>query len=215
MTIDVIEQVVLVSGRIVHRGTGKPIDGIVTIAASQGPVITKLLDNGTFAVSADPNLFAKQIAAGSVPLSLIIHARSPQFTTGAVTEKVDVTAMPPFDVPEAAWKLPIDPTSAAANLARSIRGAVIGADPAVPPAPNVDAPPPVAGAKVTIAHAGAAIAPTTTDSDGRFAFEGVVVEAPATITVTKHPPFTPLTRQLLIDFTRGVHEEHLRLVSES
>jgi hypothetical protein len=204
VSIDVIEQVALVSGRIVHRGTGRAIDGSVTIEAAEGPVILKLLEDGTFALSADPHAFLPQIAANIVPLTLTIRAQSPEFATGVVTEEVPVTAVPPFPAQQLTWKFPLDPAAAAANLALAIRGSVIDTG---------DPPVVIAGAGVEVLHTGAAIAPAVTGVDGRFSFDGVVIEMPARIRVTA-AGFTVQTRELWIDFSRGMHEEHFRLVME-
>lgn len=204
MTADVVEQVALVSGRFVHRGTGRPLRGSVSIEAREGRVITKLLDDGTFALSADPHSFAPQIAAGAVTLSLTIRTTSPEFTTGLATEAATVTAVAPFPTALGLWKLPLGASTTAANLSRTIRGSVIAAkDPKLP----------VAGANVEILHAGGAIAPATTGADGRFSFDDVVVEGPAEIRVSKST-FVTQIRQLSIDFTHGMHEEHFRLVTE-
>ena len=205
MSNDVIEQVAMVSGRIVHRGTGRPIEGSVRVEAAEGPVIFKLLEDGTFALSADPHSFQKQIDVdGSVSLSLTIRARSAEFTTGSVTEAVAVTApVAAFPAKQDVWKLPM--TGAAANLARTIRGSVIEAkDPGKP----------VENATIEIVHAGTtAIATANTGADGRFSFDNVIVEAPAEIRATKLH-FKTQTRQLWIDFTLGMHEEHFRMVEE-
>jgi Carboxypeptidase regulatory-like domain len=204
MTADMIEQVALVSGRFVHRGTGRPLRGSVAIEAREGRIVTKLLDDGTFALSADPHSFVPQIAAGAVTLSLTIRATSSEFTTGATTETAAVTAVAPFPTDLGQWKLPLGASAIAANLSRTIRGSVIAAK---------DPKPPVSGAKVEILHAGGAIAPATTGADGRFSFDDVVVEGPAEIRVSKST-FVTQIRQLLIDFTHGMHEEHFRLVTE-
>jgi hypothetical protein len=204
MSNDVIEQIALVSGRIVHRGTGRPIDGSVRIDAAEGPVIFKLLEDGTFALSANPHSFQKQIAGGSVKLSLTIRARSAEFTTGFVTESVAVTVpVAAFPKDQGVWKLPLV-AGAAANLARTIRGIVTEAK-------NPETP--VANATIEILHTGGAIAPASTGADGRFSFGEVVVEAPADIRATTFG-FKTQTRQLWIDFTLGMHEEHFRMVSE-
>jgi len=202
MTRDVVEQVALVSGWILHRGTGLPIAGSVKIDAAEGPVRLKVMPDGKFALSADPRAFRDQIQASSVPLTLTLRAQSPSFTRGVVTETIALTAVPPFPDEQAVWKIPSGAGAIAANLERTIRGRVIEA---------ADPQPAVAGADVEILHAGAPITPVNTDADGRFSFDGVVVEAPAEIRVTA-ATFKTQTRQLWIDFTRGMHEEHFRLM---
>jgi hypothetical protein len=204
MSNDVIEQVAMVSGRIVHRGTGRPIDGSVRIEAAEGPVIFKLLEDGTFALSADPHSFQKQIDTGSLSLSLTIRARSAEFTTGAVTDTVAVTvAMADFPKDQGVWKLPRTAAGAAANLARTIRGGVIDVK-----NPEIR----VENATIEILHGGGTIT-TNIDGEGRFSFDNVVVEAPADIRATA-TSFKTQTRQLWIDFTLGMHEEHFRMMSE-
>ena len=204
MTRDVIEQIALVSGRIVHRGTGRPIQGSLTIAAAEGPVRLKVLDDGTFALSADPHVFLAQLEANSIPLTLTLRAQSRDFTHGVVTETIALTAVPPFPDEQADWKIPGEAGAIAANLTRTIRGRVTEAE-----NPST----PIAAATVEILHAGAAIAPVATDTEGRFSFDGVVVEAPAEIRVSK-ADFVIQKRQLWIDFTLGSHEEYFRLMPE-
>lgn len=204
MSRDVIEQVALVSGRILHRGTGLPIDGSVKIDAAEGSVRLKVLPDGTFALSADPHAFLAQIEANSIPLTLTLRAQSRAFTQGVVTETIALTAVPPFPDKQAGWKIPSGAAAIAANLARTIRGRVIAAK---------DPSPAIAGASVEIVHAGDPIAPAATDADGRFSFEGVVVEAPAEIHVSI-VGFATQTRKLWIDFTLGSHEEYFRLMPQ-
>jgi hypothetical protein len=204
VTHDVIEQVALVSGRILHRGTGLPIEGAVSIDAAEGPVRLKVLTDGRFALSADPHAFLAQLAANSIPLTLTLRAQSRTFTQGVVTETIALTAVPPFPDEQADWKIPSGANAIAANLKRTIRGRVIEAE---------DPAPAIAGAGVGILHAGKTIAPVATDADGRFSFDDVVVEGPAEIRVEK-ADFVIQKRQLWIDFTLGSHEEHFRLMPE-
>jgi|GEM_PF-1486911 len=205
MTPDVITQVAFVTGRILHQGTGRPVVGQVRLIAKQGPVVSKVLDDGTFAVSGHLRFLFPDLAAQPYQLDLTIRADSPQFQSGFIEQSL-VVAIPmgrsfdpnPPTVPDALVDvgtilLPADPVN--------VRGRVFEAE-----NPGT----PISGATVRVLHAGPPI-PAVTGADGRYRLDGITVIAPAQIQCSEPMNFKPETRALLLDFGKLINEENFRL----
>jgi hypothetical protein len=179
MTPDVIEQVALVSGKVLNRGTALALDGSISFDSLEGKVAGHVLEDGTFVVSGRPDLLFPFLATTPATFHVTMHARSPEFTQTAVdhTLSVNVAAGFPFDAPidQGTISLPVDPAHITANLARTIRGFVTNA---------VDPRPPLSGVTIDILESGVPTHITTTVTGGRFSFDDVVVAAPAEIRAT-------------------------------
>lgn len=206
MILDVVEQVALVSGRLLHRGTGEPIEGRIEVLARQGAVVTKVLENGDFAVSADPQVLLPLLASQALQLDLEIVAQSAYFRTGEVRHRlaVNVAQAFPFNspIPVGTLLLPVDPAAIQANIAITLSGRVARAD---------DPATPIGGATVEVLRAGAPVAATNTSNVGLYRIPDQVVEAPAQIRCSA-AQFIPQTRQLLVDFSKAAQDESFRLV---
>ena len=197
MSPDLIEQVALVSGRIIHAGTGQAVLGSLRITAREGPVIDKLLGDGTFVLSGRPELLFPNIGAQDYVLNLNIRVTSAQFRQGVVTQQLSVPIPQgsPFDRPLSAGSvsLPADPVN--------IRGRVVGAkNPQIP----------IHNAVVEVLHCGLAVPPATTDAEGGYRFDEIAISAPAHMRCSA-TGFKPEKRILLIDFGKLMNEEHFRL----
>jgi len=196
---DIIEQVVMVLGRLIHQGTGKPAIGSVRITAREGPVADRQLADGTFVVSGHPGLLFPNLASQDYELNLSIRVDSPQFRAGFVeqTRVVQIprasTFEPPISLPNEI-ALPSDPVN--------IRGQVVEAA-------NPDTP--VSAATIEVLHGGPVISPVTTDPAGRYHFDEITVTAPAQIRCAKPINFKTETRALRLDFGKLVNEEYFRL----
>jgi hypothetical protein len=206
MANDIIEQVALVSGRVLNRGTASPLDGSIAFDSREGEVVGRVLEDGTFVVSGRPELLFPLLASTAATFHLTMHARSLEFTQTAVDHAlpVNIAAAFPFDAPldQGTISLPVNPADIAANLARTIRGFVTHA---------VDPRPPLTGVTIDILENGIVTHTTPTDGAGRFSFNDVAVAAPAEIRATLNL-FKVQRRQLLIDFHLSMHEEVFRLV---
>ncbi len=200
MSVDVIEQVALVTGKLLHRGSARPIDGAVRFEAVEGPVYGKVLDDGRFAVTGHPPLLMR--GPGPWTLNLRIRVFSSELTTRDVTEPLAVNVAPATMTDAGTLAFPMSPPNIDANVARTIRGSVVDA---------VDPNPPVAGATIEIKDAVPSTVSTVTDAQGRFSFDDLVVTGPATIECTA-ATFKPQKRDLLIDFHFATHEVRFRLV---
>lgn len=199
--IDAIEQVALVTGRLLHRGSGRPIDGSVRFDAVEGRVYGRVLEDGTFVVTGHPPLLMR----GPAPwkLRLRIRVQSSELTTRVVTEELTVNNVTPGAmVNVGTLSFPMTASAVKANIARTIRGVVVE---------DKDPHPVVAGAQIEISDSVPSSVNTVTDAHGRFSFDDLIVAGPATIKCTA-PPFKTQTRQLLIDFHFAMHEVHFRLV---
>lgn len=192
-----LTQVAFVTGRVLHEGTGRPVDGELSITADEGYVVGKYFADGRFVVSG----YSRFPQA-----TLRLRVTSAQYRAGFFEQTV-LAAIPPgadFDPPPPASPdplvdlgtilLPADPVN--------LRGRVVlAADPSVP----------VDGAELTVTHAGpVAVAPALTDADGYFRFDEIAVRAPAQIQCAK-AGFDAVTRTLLLDFGRLINEEYFRL----
>jgi hypothetical protein len=206
MTKDVIEQVALVSGRVLNRGTALPFDGSILFDSLEGEVAGRVLEDGTFVVSGRPDLLFPFLATTAATFHVTMHAHSSEFTQTNVNHalSVSIAAAFPFDAPldQGTISLPVNPADITANLARTIRGFVTNA---------VDPRPPLSGVTIDILEGGVVTHSTLTDGAGRFSFDDLVIAAPAEIRATLSL-FKTQRRQLLIDFHLSMHEEVFRLV---
>jgi Carboxypeptidase regulatory-like domain len=204
---DVVEQVVLVRGRILHQGTQQPIIGVVEIKpqseAQQGWVTSKLFPDGTFVVSGRPEVLFPNLANRGYILNLIIQVKSPQFSQ----DKVDLPLSVPIN-PGFTFDNPID-----ANDGKSvdlpaepvtIRGRVVKAkDPDIP----------IANATIeVISGTPPGTISTATDINGRYSLTEAKVLAPAEIRCSA-AGFKPQQRILLLDFSKVINEESFRLTT--
>jgi hypothetical protein len=193
--VDVVEQVAMVVGRILHRGTGEPVVGRLQFAAVEGPVLGKVLTVGRFAISGRPELLLPGLPGQS--LRLTVRADSPQYRQGFVEQAVTVpvpigtTFDPPIDV--GTLLLPADPVN--------VRGRVVEAR-------NPDTA--VAGATVEVLQGGVVTDTTVSGGDGRFRFDDVAVVAPAELRCAS-VGFATLTLPLRIDFGLLVNDVRVRL----
>jgi hypothetical protein len=197
ITPDVIEQVALVTGRILHEGTGKAVFGHIHITAQEGLVTDKLLTDGTFVVSSRPELLFPNLGSQNYQLNLTIRADSPQYRASSFQRQLSV-AIPmgsTFDIPidVGTILLPADPVN--------IRGRVVEAA-------NPDTP--ILNATVQVLQGAAVTNWTTTNNDGRYRFENITVLAAAEIQCSK-ANFKTQKRTLLIDFGKLINEEYFRL----
>jgi hypothetical protein len=205
----VIKQMAYASGVILHKGTGRPLDGEIQITAEEGTVVGKVLADGTFVVSGYEKFTG---------LSLHISAQSPMYRAGHVELAHPAVLFPPgadYDpeppaLPTALFDvglvlLPADEVN--------VRGLVVEAS-------NPESP--ISGATVEIQHDGPTFQ-TFTDSAGRYRFEeevnatvqiinGKVVTTPPKITCSA-TGFVSVTRNLLLDYSKLVNEENFRLAS--
>ena len=206
MAKDVIEQVALVSGKVLHRGTALPIDGTIAFESQEGEVAGRVLEDGTFVVSGRPELLFPLLGLTPATFHVTLHARSAEFRQGTVDHalSVNVPVANPFDVPfdQGSILLPVAPADIPKNLARTIRGLVTDA---------VDPKPALSGVTIDILQSSVVTDSTVTDAQGRFSFDDIVVVAPAEIRATV-ALFKTQRRQLLIDFHLSMHEELFRLV---
>jgi len=206
MTKDVIEQVALVSGKALNRGTALPLDGSITFSSQEGDVAGRVLEDGTFVVSGRPELLFPFLSTTPATFHVAMHAQSAEFTQKTLDQPltVNIAATYPFDTPldQGNILLPVTPADIAKNLARTVRGLVTDA---------ADPRPPLAGATIDILQSGVVTNTTTTDGQGRFSFNGLVVAAPAEIRASA-ALYKQQRRQLLIDFHLSMHEELFRLV---
>jgi hypothetical protein len=199
--LDVIEQVALVTGKLLHRGSAQPIDGTVRFEAVEGRVYGRVLEDGTFVVTGHPPLLMR----GPAPwkLRLRMRVQSGELTTRVVTEELTVNNVTPVAMVDVGTlSFPMTANAIQPNIARTFRGLVVE---------DKDPHPPVAGAQIEISDSVPSSVNTLTDAQGRFSFDDLVVTGPATIKCTA-ATFKPQTRQLLIDFHFAMHEVHFRLV---
>ena len=206
MTPDVITQTAFATGRIIHEGTGRPPVGAVTFAAAEGPVVGRVLEDGTFALSGYLNFLFPNLAAQNYQLTLTISLTSPQYRSGRFERTLAPVVVPlgsDFDPapPAAPDPLVNFGTIILAADPVNIRGRVVeAANPGTP----------VGGASVEVLHAGPPIAAAAADASGRYRFDDIGVTAPAQIRCSA-PTFKTITRDLLLDFGRLINEENFRL----
>lgn len=194
---DIIEQIVMVTGRIIHQGTGNPIAGKIAITSSDGEIIQTLRSDGFFAISGKPGVLFQQLATMNYTLHLAIRATSSQYRAG-VAEKlitVPINAGENFNPP-----LSVGTILFAADTSY-IRGRVTS---------GVDPHNPIAGATVKLIQSMVVTHSTTSDANGAFTFDMVPVAAPAELECSA-ATFVTQKRALIIDYGRPVHEEYFRL----
>jgi hypothetical protein len=205
---DAIEQVALVTGKILQEGTGKPVRGNVRIAMQEGEIFDKVLEDGTFVISGEPKLLFPELSSKPYTLNLKVRADSPQFLKG-FAEKT----LPPQTVPQSyTFDRPILLTTIVllpADLV-NLGGYVFNAN-----ATDTDPNKRIGNAKVEVLHEGMTIPPVFTSNNpsdrGRYRFKNIQVKAPAKIQCSA-TNFKTETRDLFIDFTKSLNEEYFRLV---
>lgn len=205
-TQDVITQVAFATGRILHQGTGEPVIGEIQITAKEGPVVDKVLADGTFAISGDLKLLFPHLDTQNYQLNLTIRANTAQYRAGFINHTLLVA------IPGGSNFDPDPPLTLGALVdigtillpadSINIRGRVVEAK-------NPDTP--ISGATVEVLHAGPPIPAATTKADGGYRFDDITVTAPARIRCSEPMNFKPETRTLLIDFGKLVNEESFRL----
>lgn len=218
------KQAAFITGRILHRGTGLPIEGQIQIKARDVPVVTKVLDDGTFVISGATDQIFPQLNAQAYSIKLSIQAASGQFRRGLVeySQLVDIPAGISFDPDVVAPFRPlidlgniylpvdpaIDPSADLAvyrdNLLVEIRGRVLQAK-----KPEEDFPTPP---KIQVIVNGAAPIEVVANADGRYRFSSILMRLPAQISCSA-PGFQPIKRPLLVDFGKVVNQEDFRLLS--
>ncbi len=224
---DVITQVALVTGKVLHEGTGKPVIGVVHITAREFPpninpiLIDKVLNDGTFVLSGRPELLFLELALRDYQLHLTIRATSAQFRQGFAEQLLTVTIPQNWDFAQPVSKeLPTSTSTILVLLAADpvfIRGYVFDAD-----NPGVG----IANATITVKQ-GATTFTTVTSADverrGKYSFQDPVDPAqlraftitaahPATIQCSAVGFGSSPERPLAIDFGRSPHEEYFYLV---
>lgn len=205
MTPDVITQTAFARGRILHGGTGEPVAGDIDFTAHEGPVVSRVLADGTFVLSGYLGFLFPLLATQAYTLNLTVRVTSPQLSAGAVALPLvlNVPAGPSFDPdPPAAPRALIQiPTILLTADPLTIRGRVVEAE---------DPTAPIQNATVEVLHAGAAVVPEQTDADGRYRFDGAVLVAPVEVRAS-HANFLTVTRAMRPEYGLLVNEENFRL----
>jgi hypothetical protein len=221
----VTKQAAFITGRILHRGTGLPIKGKIQIKARDVPIVAKVLDDGTFAISGAINQIFPTLDSQAYKLKLTIQAESVEFRRGMVeySQLVDIRpdgisfdpdAVEPFRslIDLGNIYLPVDPAIDSSadptvyqdNLLVEIRGRILQAK---KPEENFPTPP-----TVQVVVDGAAPIEVVANADGRYRFSSIVMRLPAEIRCSA-PGFQPIKRPLLVDFGKVVNQEDFRLLS--
>ena len=197
MTPDVIEQVALVTGRILHEGTGEPVVGNIRIVAKEGRVVDKVLADGTFVISGRSEQLFPDLATQGYQLTLNIRAESAQFWQGLREEQLLVSIPMGFSfaapIDGGIILFPADPVN--------VRGRVVEATNPEAPIPN---------ATVEVLHSGAVIGSALTNSEGRYRLDDITVTAPAEIRCSA-VGFITQTRILLVNFGQLINREDFYL----
>jgi hypothetical protein len=207
---DILKQAAFIKGRILHQGTGEPVVGRVHITAREGFVVDKILADGTFAVSGDLEQLFPKLSLQSYPLTLTIRADSAQFRQNFVEYSFLVTipvgsnfdpkppALPNPLIDVGTIRLPVD----LENMQVNIRGRVV-------PAKDPDIP--INGATVSILQSSVVTHSTTTNPQGRYRFDNIIVKAPAQIKCSASGFVSQNPRILQVDFSKSINEEYFRL----
>lgn len=193
---DIHIQKALVTGRILHKGTGTAINGTITMTSDEGSIVVNVRADGTFAVSGEPNLLFPKLATLNATFHLHIRAESAQFRAGHAEKTVIVAlaAGEDFNPPVAIGDVLFDADHV------YIRGRVVsGAEPF----------PVVNGATVDLL-APIVVATTVTAADGTYAFDNIVVLAPVSVRCS-HGSYITQTRALGIDYGVPVNELSFRM----
>lgn len=206
MTADIITQVAFITGRILHAGTGQPVVGRIRITAEEGPIIDKVLEDGTFAISGWLELLFPNLDTQDYQLHLHVHVDSPQFRQGFIE-----LALPPVTIAMGSNFDPDPPTPPDPLIdlgtillpadTVNIQGRVVESE-------NPDTP--IASATVEVLQSGTVTHTATTDSEGLYRFDEKNVVAPAEIQCSK-TGFKTQKRTLLLDFGKLMNEEYFRL----
>jgi hypothetical protein len=215
---DILKQAAFIKGRILHQGTGEPVVGRVHITAREGFVVDKILADGTFAVSGDLEQLFPKLSLQSYPLTLTIRADSAQFRQGFVEYSFLVTipvgsnfdpkppALPNPLIDVGTIRLPVElianPVIFQENMQVNIRGRVV-------PAKDPDIP--INGATVSILQSSVVTHSTTTNPQGRYRFDNIIVKAPAEIKCSAPGFLSQNPRILQVDFSKLINEEYFRL----
>ncbi|MEH2455950.1 hypothetical protein [Nostoc sp.] len=218
---DVIEQIALVTGKILHEGTGKPVIGTVKITVQESLVIDKSLSDGTFVLSGRPELLFPELALKDYQLHLSIRATSPQFRQGLAEKSLTVTIPKGWNFKQPIFQeLPTFTSTILVLLPADlvfIRGYVFDVD-----NPGMG----ISNATVKIQQ-GSNTFTTLTSTDvepkGRYSFQEtgdpiklqaftITATNPATISCSASGFKSILNRPLAIDFKRSLHEEYFYLV---
>lgn len=201
MVTDVIEQVALVTGRVLYEGAGLPIAGSVVVTASEWSVYSRVFKDGRFVISGKVERLFPDLATQPYNLTLLIRANSPQFIAG-FAESTQTVVVPqnesfnsplPLPLPDGTLMFPADPIN--------IRGGVAEAG-----RPEN----PISGATIEILQGGGTIASASTDGEGRYRLNGVMLTAPSEIRCSA-PDITTQTRLLRVDFSQFNHREDFQL----
>lgn len=218
---DVIEQVALVTGKILHEGTGKPVIGTVQITVQEPPVIDKILSDGTFVLSGRPELLFPGLALKAYQLRLNIRATSLQFRQGFAEKTLTVTIPKGWSFEQPISK--VLPTSSSTILVLFptepvfIRGYVFDIDNPGMGIPN---------ATVKIqqgVNTFTALTSTDIERKGKYSFQAsgdptkpqaftITATNPATISCSATGFKPSPSRPLAIDFERSLHEEYFYLL---
>jgi hypothetical protein len=219
---DILKQAAFIKGRILHQGTGEPVVGRVHITAREGFVVDKMLADGTFAVSGDLEQLFPKLSSQSYPLTLTIRADSAQFRQNFVEYSFLVTipvgsnfdpkppALPSPLINVGTIRLPVDPAVDPTanpvvfqeNMQVNIRGRVV-------PAKDPDIP--INGAVVSILQSSVVTHSTTTNAQGSYRFDNIIVKAPAQIKCSASGFVSQNPRILQVDFSKSINEEYFRL----
>ncbi|MBW4518177.1 MAG: hypothetical protein KME16_00395 [Scytolyngbya sp. HA4215-MV1] len=218
---DVIEQVALVTGKILHEGTGQPVIGTVQITVQELPVIDQIWSDGTFILSGRPALLFPELALKDYQLHLNIRTTSLQFRQGFAEKTLIVTIPKGWNFEQPVSKaLPISTSTILVLFPAEpvfIRGYVFDVD-----NPGVG----IANATVKIQQ-GMTTFITLTSADierkGKYSFQDpsdptkpqaftITATSPATISCSATGFKPSPNRPLAIDFERSLHEEYFSLI---
>jgi hypothetical protein len=201
-----VSQVVFLTGRVIHQGTGKPPIGQVHVTAREGPLLSRILEDGTIALSGDLALLLPKPHVGPYQFNLTFEVISPQFKAGKlllqrlqpVPSNLDFAPNPPAipapPVNMGIILLPADPVN--------LRGRVVQAR-----NPNTA----ISGATVRVTSP-LGTNTTTSSATGAYRLDNLLVQAPATISCTMNPTFKPINRVLQLDYRLPVNEEQFQLL---
>lgn len=203
MILEFLEQVALVTGKILHQGTGKPVFGKVRITTQFGEVVDKLLKDGRFVISGRPELLFPMLSSQSYQIHLQIRADSPQFRQGFIETNLTVTIPSGWTFDRPVFQadtilLSADPV----NIGGYVFDAVN---------PNTKIP----NATIEILQDEIVTHSKLTSADlneaGRYRFNNILVLAPVQIRCLA-TNFQSQTRNLLIDFSKSLNQENFYLV---
>ncbi len=213
MFVEVIKQVALITGKVLHQGTREPVLGRVNINLREGEVVNKLLKDGTFVVSGRPELLFPNLSSQSYQVNLEIRAESPQFQQGFAEVNLAVTIPSGWSFDRPVSKQEPASTSTIVILLPAdlvnIGGYVLNA---ANPENRI------ANATVEVLQGGTVTNSTTTSANvsdrGRYRFNNISVLAPAQIRCAADN-FQTEIRNLFIDFSKSLNEEYFRLIPSS